>query len=87
MKLGAVYVRACVPVCVWGWSIWNRHAGSGECGCTKAIPQQKPNHHQPVSTLITPVGLPIIKAKERGKKGWKIKKKKVPKPLVSLCAL
>jgi len=74
MKLGAVYVRACVCVgvcvCAGGrGSIWNRHAGSGECGCTKAIPQQKPNHHQPVSTLITPVGLPIIKAKERGKKG------------------
>jgi hypothetical protein len=57
----------CVCACVCG-SIGNRHAGSGECGCIKAIPQQKPNDHQPVPTLIIPIGLPITKAKERGEK-------------------
>jgi hypothetical protein len=46
-------------------SIGSRHAGWGECGCIKAMPQQKPNHHQSVPALIIPVGLPIIQAKEK----------------------
>jgi hypothetical protein len=33
----------------------------------KANPQQKPRHHQAVPALITSVGLPIIKAKEKKK--------------------
>lgn len=75
-------------VCVRG-SIGNRHAGWGECGCIKAIPQQKPNHQQQsASALITPFGLPIIKAKEKKKiERENERKKAVPKPLVSLCAL
>jgi hypothetical protein len=81
-------VHVCVCACVPG-SIGNRHAGWGECGCIK----RSHNKNQPPTAVspctnhtLRPSNYKSQREKKNRKGKWK-KKKAVPKPLVSLCAL